>query len=111
MSIKIAVEEYLKSEPRFRERKEKDRGMVYLLGRRYGTLGMLLKRGEISYDTMIAVIQDAYSMDRAWRQALQHNPELRGTDYEDKTILEAEKQLELGYTPGYHADIKKLKKL
>ncbi len=110
-TIKVSVEEYLKSEPKFRERKNKDRGVVNLLGRRYGSLGVLLKRGEISVDTLVAVIQDAYSMDRAWRQALEHNPDLRGTDYDDKVRLEQEKQLELGYAPGYEADKKKLKTL
>ncbi len=111
MTIKESIEEYLKSEPRFRERKNKDRGVVNLLGRRYGALGLMLKRNEISVDTMVAIIQDAYSMDRAWRQALEHNPNLRGTDYDDKVQLEQAKQLELGYTPGYEADRKKLKTL
>lgn len=33
------------------------------------------------------------------------------SDYKDKERLEQEKQIELGYTPNYHADIKKLETL
>lgn len=50
-------------------------------------------------------------MDRAWRKALQENPELRGSDYSDKEVLEQSKELELGYAPNYQKDIKTLKLL
>lgn len=50
------------------------------------------------------------SLDRAWRKMLQENPELRGTDYDDKEMLEQDKQLELGYMPGHDADVKKKNK-
>lgn len=111
MKIKESVEEYLREQPLFRERKNKDRGIVNLLGRRYGALGLLLKRGELTVDTVVAIIQDAYSMDRRWRQALQHDPTLRGSDYDDKEVLEQEAEIELGYVPGHDADVKKLKTL
>ncbi len=110
-NTKETVEEYLKSEPKFRERRNKDIGFVNLLARRYGTLGILLKREEIDHKTMVAIIQDAASMDRAWRQILEHDETLRGNDYGEKTKLEQETQLELGYTPGFEADIKKLETL
>lgn len=47
------------------------------------------------------------SLDRSWRQILQQRPELRGEDYDKKEVLSQEKQLELGYTPGFHSDVKK----
>lgn len=111
MSLKQDVVEYLESEPKFRERKNKDRGIVNLLARRYGVLGYLLKRKEIDIMTVVAIIKDAASIDREWRQTLQFNPPLRGKDYEDKKILEQEKQIELGYEVGYANDVKKLKNL
>src|SRR4051812_20357002 len=111
MSIKESVEDYLENELRFRERKNKDKGVVILLARRYQVLAQLLKREEIGMETVTAIIQDAYSMDRAWRQALQHDPNLRGSDYEEKEALEAEKQIALGYLPGFEADVRKLQTL
>lgn len=38
-------------------------------------------------------------------------PNLQGQDYQDGKILSEEKQIEFGYEPGYHQDIKKLKTL
>lgn len=99
--LKVLVEQYLETEPRARERKEKDRALVNLLLRRYPELGTVKK------DTLIDMVKDYNSMDRCWRLVLNERPELRGTDYEDKAMLEQEKQLELGYTPGYDDDIKK----
>ena len=89
--------EYLEAEPKFRERRNKDRGMVNLLAKRYSALGNALKDGIIGKETVIAIIQDYASMDRAWRQALEKNPRLRGADYDQKEELENKKMEELGY--------------
>ena len=89
--------EYLENEPKFRERKNKDRGMVNLLAKRYNALGNAIKDGLIGKETVIAIIQDYASMDRAWRQALEKNPRLRGADYDQKEELENKKMEELGY--------------
>ena len=52
------------------------------------------------------------SYDRIWRKVLRENKDLRGEDYgeEDgtKEILEQEKMLEMGYSPNYQNDVKKL---
>ncbi len=111
MTIKESVEDYLRAEPKFRERKNKDRGMVNMLMKRYGGLNEVIVAGVLSKDAIIAIVQDYATMDRSWRQALEHNPDLRGTDYDEKVRLEQEKQLELGYSPGHLADVKKLQTL
>lgn len=95
--IKQAVERYLDREPRFRERRNKDRGMVNLLMDRYGALKSVIEEGLIGKDTLIAIVQDYASMDRAWRQALEKNPSLRGSDYDEKEKLVDAKLVELGY--------------
>ena len=105
MSMSSTVEKYLQNEPKFRERKNKDRGIVILLILRYPTLRNMGK------NTLTAVMQDYASMDRAWRKLLQENEYLRGKDYNEKEVLEQKKQIELGYTPGHHQDVKKLKTL
>lgn len=96
MSLKYLVEDYLKEQSLFRERKNKDRGIVNLLINRYG-LHHAIERGEITKDRIIALVQDYASMDRAWRKTLEDQPMLRGTDYDDKDDLEAKKMAELGY--------------
>lgn len=45
----------------------------------------------------------------AWGDVTRECPELRGSDYSQGEILAQEKQIELGYEPNYHADIKKIK--
>lgn len=96
MSLKILVEDYLDEQPLFRERKNKDRGIVNLLINRYG-LQPAIARGEITKDRIVAMVQDYASMDRAWRKALAENPKWRGKDYDEKDELEAQKMSELGY--------------
>ena len=97
MSLKETIEKYLEEEPHFRERKNKDRGMVNLLMRRYPGLDKAVKEGLIGKDTVTAIFQDYASMDRYWRQTLGRNPHLRGTDYDDKDVYEHKKVTELGY--------------
>jgi predicted ribosome quality control (RQC) complex YloA/Tae2 family protein len=105
MKQKERVEEYLKKEPRFRERAHKDRGLANLLMERYPELR------DVKKETIIAAVQDYASMDRAWRQTLERQEELRGSDYHDKVRLEQEKKLDLGYVPGHDQAVKKLKTL
>lgn len=97
MSQKIAIENYLKEEPKFRERRSKDRGLVNLLMKQYDSLRISIDRGIISKDTVIAIVQDYASMDRMWRKTLEEQPELRGSDYDNKDQFEAKKLVELGY--------------
>ena len=115
--IKDAIEKYLDDEPKFRERKNKDRGIVNLLMRRYGALRIAVESGAIGKDTVTAIVQDYASMDRAWRKTLEEVPRLRGSDYDEKDRLEAEKMVELGYNapkysgPAPATDVEKQKTL
>jgi len=111
MKIKDHITQYLKEQPKARERAHKDRAIVNLLIVRYPSLGVAIQSGVMSKNLVIALVQDYASYDRAWRQALEQNPQLRGKDYHEKDRLEQEKQIELGYSPTHHADSKILSKL
>ena len=87
----------------FRERKNKDKGIALMLIEKY-----LL---EIESSRLTAVIQDASSMDRFWRKCTRDYPALRGKDYETKKQVVQRKQLEYGYEPNFHGNIKKLNTL
>lgn len=102
---------YLEDEPLFRERKNKDKGIVNLLMNRYSAVRHAIQEGIIDKATFVAAVQDYASMDRAWRQALEYHPSLRGNDYDDKRKLEEERQLSLGYVPGHERNIKRLSKI
>ena len=97
MKLRNKIEEYLVREPLFRERKNKNRGIVNLLIDRYN-LKELIINGHLSKDKMVAMVQDYASMDRSWRKTLEERPELRGDDYGEKDELEEKKLEELGYT-------------
>ena len=96
MTIQHLVEDYLKEQPLFRERKNKDRGIVNLLINRYG-LQLAIESGHISKDRLVAIVQDFASMDRAWRKTLEKDASLRGSDYDEKDQLEAKAMKNLGY--------------
>lgn len=96
MSLKTLVKSYLEEQPLFRERKNKDRGIVNLLINRYG-LQHAIERGEITKDRIVSLVQDYATMDRQWRKTLEEYPEMRGNDYDEKDQLEYAKMAELGY--------------
>lgn len=78
--------------PALRERKNKNRYIATKLERKYKT--------GLSIEKLIDIVVDASSSDRSWRYILQHYPKLRGSDYEDKKVLEQAKKVELGYEGG-----------
>ena len=90
-TIKQDVIENLERIPAFRERKNKNKYIALILEAKYAT------RFGASMNTLEALICDAASYDRAWRQALEQRPDLRGSDYEKKDDLENKKLEELGY--------------
>ena len=99
MSLKIQIEEYLDEQPLFRERKNKDRGIVNLLINRYG-LHHVIEQGILTKESITAIVQDYASMDRSWRKSLEENEKWRGKDYDDKDELEAKAMVGLGYHPS-----------
>jgi len=99
--MKNEVLTYLKEDPRFRERSAKNKGIANLIMKKYGI--------EIPKDKRDDIVSDILSADRAWRMNLKENPDLQGSDYKQGEILEQQWELQHGYEPNYHADIKKLK--
>jgi hypothetical protein len=88
---KHLVEQYLKDEPRFRERSNRERGIVNLLLNKYPILK------DVPKDTLVELCHDFSNMDRCWRKILEEQPTLRGKDYDDKPELEKNAREELGY--------------
>ena len=91
--------DYLKSEPRARERKNKNRAIGNLAWNQYShnigdNMGV---RVIADKNKIIDMVGEVLSLDRKWRKILEENPDLRGTDYQDKARLEEEKLQELGY--------------
>lgn len=107
MTIYDEIKKELEKSPRARERKNKNAFIAWILEKKYaGRIQTGIDRALLE-----DFVRDSATYDRAWRQVLQLEVSLRGTDYEDKKTLEQEKELELGYMPGYNSDIKKIKTL
>ena len=97
MKAKTRIVHYLRIEPKFRERKNKDSGIVNMLMRDFPQLSECIRLGQMSKDTVVAMVQSYATLDRAWRQALESDVSLRGSDYGMKAELENKKLEELGY--------------
>lgn len=97
MTLQDQVMQYLINEEKFRERVNKDRGIVNLLLKKYPTLEAVDKK------ILVDLVKDYNSMDRSWRLILadKENEHLRGKDYYTKEIYSQQKQLGLGYEVGY----------
>ena len=81
----------LENEPKGRLRANKNKAIAYLIRKKYQQLF------QIDNNLVADIIAEASSLDRAWRQVLQENENLRGSDYAQKDELEELKQQELGY--------------
>lgn len=95
------IETYLKQQPLARERANKNRAIGNIIRENYGL--------EIDKLKMQDIVGEILTLDRKWRKLLEENPELRGSDYNQKEILSQEKQIQLGYQPNYYKDNQKLK--
>jgi hypothetical protein len=92
MNIYDETTHLLESDPRCRERRNKDRAVRKLLCDHFPALKTVDK------EVLIEALGAYNSYDRAWRKVLEEKPLLRGTDYFEKAKLEQKKQLELGYS-------------
>lgn len=101
--MKQEVLNYLKSEPRFRERSKKWRGIADLINKKYNLVIDRVKLADM--------LADGSSADRSWCDILKENEDLRGSDYLQKDILEEEKILQLGYSPNFKNNVKQLELL
>lgn len=97
--------DYLKKEPRARERANKNRAIGNLCRDRY------FPNSDLNKNKMEDMVGRILLMDRQWRKILEENPELRGSDYKDKDILEQQAQINLGYEVNYNSNVAKLKTL
>jgi len=98
--MKQEIENYLEEEPRFRERKNKDRGIVNLLIKHHPILETVPK------EILIDMVKEYNSMDRYWRMITLEREDLRGNDYDTKEIVSQEKQIQLGYESNYYNNIR-----
>jgi len=96
---------YIKKEPRFRKRANKNRGLANLLLKMHPVIQ--------SVDPKIFshIIGEVLTMDRVWRKFMADNPDFRGSDYDEKGRLEQVAMAELGYEVGFKDDMDKLSTL
>lgn len=104
MTLKEEVQKLLEVEPRARERRNRARAVWKILQLKHNIV-------EIDKEKFLDLFTEIQSINRLILHIQQYEPDLRGEDYNDKTILEQEKKIELGYEPGYHQDVKKLSKI
>ena len=88
--MKYNLESYLRRNKYACERKNKNVVIVRLMIEKFPLL-------KANRTLLVQFIKEAASLDRLWRQLLQHNKELRGKDYYKKEELEIKKKKELGY--------------
>lgn len=94
MTIYDKVKFFLEKNVKARERKFKDKAIVHMLYESYG-----IEKLGITKEGLVQFVRDYASYDRMWRKVTKDNPSLRGSDYDDKEVLEQEKMLELEYEP------------
>ena len=92
MTIYEEIKTHLEKYPTARERSNKNKFIGWLLDKTYH-----LTTAGISKGALPNIVTDVSSYDRAWRQVLEREPHLRGSDYGQKDELETKKQEELGY--------------
>lgn len=110
MTLQEEVIYYLENNPKFRERKNRGH-LLCNLALKATNLGSKYSQGEkltIQEMCEFAVKFDSYR--HAWGDVTRTCPELRGSDYDEGEKLAQEKQIELGYTPGYYQDVTALKR-
>lgn len=102
----LKVENYLRNEPRARERYNRYKTIRNLILKEFPNLT------DISKDKIEEIAFQAVHFSRCIQRAQQLNRDLRGLDYEDKkNELEQKVMIKLEYLPGQNQDNKKLKLL
>ena len=87
----MKILDYLVIEPQARERRNKNRAIANVLKTNYPEL----KNFDKTF--LVRIIREANTLDREWRKVLQEKPDLRGSEYNQKDVLEEKKLIELGY--------------
>lgn len=90
-TLESAVRENLKRIPWYRERSRKDMGHAHMIKRRIPGLE------DVDPEAIRKAIHMNNSIDRAWRKILKAEPDLRGSDYDEKFHEEEQTLTNLGY--------------
>lgn len=104
MTTQQRVKSYLEKYSDARERKYR-----YLII--YRLVCEIIGKDTFGKDDFKKVAKLILTISREINKLQQDNENLRGNDYSDGKRLAQEKQIELGYTPSYHRDVKTLKEL
>lgn len=106
MSRLNKIEDYLRQEPRARERANRYKAIRNLI------LKELPSYKDIPKEKIEEIAFQSVQINRCIQRAQQLNKELRGSDYEDNKVeLEQEHQIDLEYSPGFNQDNLKLRTL
>lgn len=106
--LKLLVLNLLMALADFRERRNKSRGIGYLIRKKYKSVEGVDRK------VMEKIVDDILAMDRYWRLILQkERVDLRGKDYDgkgfkEKKQLEQEKQVEIGLESGFYQMVKEM---
>ncbi len=109
--LKLLVLNLLVALADFRERRNKSRGIGYLIRKKYKSVEGVDRK------VMEKIVDDILAMDRYWRKILQNEREdLRGKDYDgkgfkEKKQLEQEYQVGMEYEPGFNSMVKELQNI
>lgn len=105
MTIYETVKLKLENFPNFRERSKRAKFLSILTLRDLG-LEQKSKERILTLEELADFALKFASYDRAWRDVLEDNKHLQGSDYDKKTELSQKVQVKLGYEVGYYQDIK-----
>ena len=101
------IKQKLIKHPEYRERRKKAEFLAKWLRSKYPSILGSIER----VSTIESMVDEVISAERYWREVLQDNPDLRGSDYQTRDKVTQDYQIGLGYEPGYVDDIKRLKNI
>lgn len=103
-TIYSQVKYLLENHPALRERRNRYKAIWELLHDKY-------QKDMWGKETFLIVGPEILSITRIINKVQEEHKELRGSDYADGKILSQQTQVNLGYEPGYHQDMRKLETL
>lgn len=103
-TIKQQVINLLTNDPAMRMRRNRYKAVWSIVYEKY-------QKDFWGQETFLIVGPEILSITRLINKVQEEQPELRGSDYSEGKILAQKKQIDLGYTPGYNSDLKKLETL
>lgn len=109
MTIYDEVKNKLINFPEFRERKKRGDYLVILALRKCELEDKYKSSRQLTLQEMADVAKSFDTYRHEWDAVLRDYPGLQGKDYADKKVLVQQKQIEYGYEPSYHQNVKQLK--